>query len=170
MNKILKGTIAGAAGIALLLGGAGTFALWNTGANVANQTITAGRLTLTANNDGVWKNGTTTITNIGDYRIVPGQTLTFTQTLTVSAIGDGIKANLTHSGLNATGALATYTNETLEVTSTTATVDASTLKFNAGTHTVNVKYTVTFPDVDGTLGQNEQLNLAALTFTLQQTL
>ncbi len=170
MNKLVKGGIAAAAGIALLLGGAGTFALWNSSASLTAPSITAGKLTLTANNDGVWKNGTTTI-DPTTYRVIPGQTLVFTQTLKVDAVGDGIKANLTYSGLDADGALATYTTETLEVTSSTAVLDGSTLKFTAGTSTVNVKLTVVFPadSVTGVQGQNTELNLSALTFTLQQT-
>ncbi len=170
MNKLVKGSIAAAAGIALLLGGAGTFALWNSSAGLTAPSITAGRLTLTANSDGVWKNGTTTI-DPNTYRVIPGQTLVFTQTLTVNAVGDDIKADLTHSGLTASGSLETHTTETLEITSTTAVVDGSTLKFTAGTSTVNVKVTVVFPDtVTGTQGQNAQLDLSALTFTLAQTL
>ena len=39
MNKLVKGSIAGAAGIALLLGGAGTLALWNADAYIANTAI-----------------------------------------------------------------------------------------------------------------------------------
>ena len=44
MNKTFSGSIAGAAGIALLLGGAGTFAQWNSSAAVAGTSITAGVL------------------------------------------------------------------------------------------------------------------------------
>ena len=44
MNKLLKGAIAGAAGVALLLGGAGTFALWNSSATVTGGNIDAGNL------------------------------------------------------------------------------------------------------------------------------
>jgi alternate signal-mediated exported protein len=172
MNKIVKGSIAGAAGIALLLGGAGTFALWNSTANLSAHTITAGKLTLSDNGDGVWKNGTTTI-NPTTYRVIPGQTLVYTQTLKVDAVGDGIKAKLTYSGLTPAGALATYTTEALEVTSssTNAVVSGSTINFTSGTATVNVKVTIVFPDtVTGSQGQAEELNLNALAFTLEQTL
>jgi alternate signal-mediated exported protein len=167
MNKLVKGSIAGAAGIALLLGGAGTFALWNSTATVNAQTITAGSLSLVANHDGVWKQGTATITP-ATYKIVPGTTLEFTQTLTVTAVGDGLKANLTHSGLTPAGGLSNLTKETLSVTSSAATIDGNTMKFNAGTSTVNVKVTVEFP-ADSTGGQTESLNLSAITFTLTQT-
>ena len=44
MNKLVKGAVAGAAGIALLLGGAGTFALWNASTNVSTGSISTGTL------------------------------------------------------------------------------------------------------------------------------
>jgi alternate signal-mediated exported protein len=169
MNKLVKGSIAGAAGIALLLGGAGTFALWNSTATLSAQTITAGTLSLTANGNGVWKQGTTTIDPVS-YRIIPGTTLEYTQTLTVNAVGDGLKANLTYSGLTATGNLDSLVTKTLAVTSTSpnATVSGSTIAFTPGTSTVDVKITVTFPST-ATTGQNQTLNLNAVTFTLTQT-
>ena len=168
MNKLVKGSIAGAAGIALLLGGAGTFALWNSTATLSAQTITAGTLSLTANSDGVWKKLDGTVINPTTFRIVPGTTLEYTQTLTVSAVGDGLKADLTYSGLTGSGHLDALVTKTLAVTSPSATVDGSTLKFNAGTSTVNQKVTVAFPST-ATTGQSETLNLSAVTFTLTQT-
>lgn len=167
MSKLVRGSIAGAAGIALLLGGAGTFALWNATASVSAQAITAGTLNLTANADGVWKKDGTPIT-ASTYRIIPGTTLVFTQTLTVSAVGDGLTADLTHNGLSSTNSLAAVTIETLEVASPTATVNGSTLKFTAGTSTVDVKLTVVFPE-EATTGKNAVLDLSALNFTLTQT-
>jgi alternate signal-mediated exported protein len=167
MNKLVKGSIAGAAGIALLLGGAGTFALWNSTATLSAQSITAGTLSLTANSDGVWKKDGVTIDPTA-YRIIPGTTLEYTQTLTVNAVGDGLKADLTYSGLTATGNLDTLVQKTLLVTSPTATVSGSTLKFTSGTSTVNVAVKVTFPAAS-TTGQNQTLNLNAINFTLTQT-
>lgn len=95
MNKLAKGSIAGAAGIALLLGGAGTFALWNSSATVSGGTITAGDL-LVENTDGLgtWADQNGAITTIADYRIVPGDTLTYTDTLQVTATGDNLVATL----------------------------------------------------------------------------
>jgi alternate signal-mediated exported protein len=167
MSKLVQGSIAGAAGIALLLGGAGTFALWNATAAVSAQTITAGTLSLTANADGVWKNDGTPIP-ASAYRIIPGTTLVFTQTLTVSAVGDGLTADLAHTGLPSTNSLAAVTIETLEVTSPTATVSGSTLTFTSGTSIVDVKLTVVFPE-EATTGKDAVLDLNALNFTLTQT-
>jgi alternate signal-mediated exported protein len=167
MNKLVKGSIAGAAGIALLLGGAGTFAVWNDTASLSAETITAGSLTLDSNNNGVWTKDGVAINPV-TYRIIPGTTLEYTQTLSVNAVGNGIKADLSYSGLTATGDLDALVTKTMAVTSSTATVNGSTLRFNAGASTVNVKITVTFPQA-ATAGQNGTLDLSDVTFTLTQT-
>ncbi|MFC0682298.1 alternate-type signal peptide domain-containing protein [Lysobacter korlensis] len=169
MNKLVKGSIAGAAGIALLLGGAGTFALWNSTVALPAHTITAGNLSLVNDLNGVWTKDGVAI-NPTSYRIVPGTTLEYNQTLTVNAVGDGLKANLTYSGLTATGNLDALITKTLAVSSasTNATVNGSTIAFTPGTAKVNVKITVSFP-ASATTGQNETLNLNAVTFTLTQT-
>ena len=90
---MIKGFIAGAAVVALLLGGSGTFALWNDTAAVAGADITAGTLTVEAG-EGVWTDQTEAAINIADYRIVPGDTLTYQTLLDVEALGDNIKALL----------------------------------------------------------------------------
>ena len=89
---MLKGSIAGAAGVALLLGGAGTFALWNDTAAVAGADITAGTLTVTAAT-GIWADQNAAI-DIANYLIVPGDTLTYESVITVDAQGDNLKAKL----------------------------------------------------------------------------
>jgi alternate signal-mediated exported protein len=99
MNKLAKGAIAGAAGIALLLGGAGTFAFWNSSQPVSGGTITAGNLLVEQDGAaGVWTNQTGNTINIATYRVVPGDVLTFTDTLNVTAVGNTLKATLSISG------------------------------------------------------------------------
>ncbi|MET0977038.1 MAG: alternate-type signal peptide domain-containing protein, partial [Leifsonia sp.] len=94
MNKILKGAIAGAAGIALLLGGAGTFALWNSSTTVAAGTISSGQLSIAKVSDGSWFNTTTgtetAIANVANYKIVPGNSLRWKGQLTVLATGNDL--------------------------------------------------------------------------------
>jgi alternate signal-mediated exported protein len=171
MNKLVKAAVAGAAGIALLMGGAGTFALWNSSATVSAGTITAGTLSLTANSDGVWKNGSTTI-DPATYKIIPGTTLVYTQTLTVNATGDGLTAGLTYSGMTGSGTLDSSVTKTLAVTSTSPNVTVSgnnvTVVSAATPATVKVTFTVSLPS-SATTGQGGTLNLSALTFTLAQT-
>jgi len=110
MNKLLKGSIAGAAGIALLLGGAGTFALWNQTATVANGSVTSGVLTIAPGATGTWKDisaGKTasTISNIGAFRMVPGDKLELTQQVTIKATGDNLAAKLTYDPASITTAV-----------------------------------------------------------------
>jgi alternate signal-mediated exported protein len=168
LKTLLNGAIVCATGLALLLGGGGTFALWNDSETVASATtITAGDLALTPNADGVWRKSDGTLIDPITYRIVPGSTIEFTRTLTVSAVGDGIRAQLGHSALTGTGTLAPLVTTNLSATSPTAVVDGSTLRFNAGTSTVNVKLTVHFP-ATATAGQRGTLDLSQVTFTLTQ--
>ncbi|MBH0129955.1 alternate-type signal peptide domain-containing protein [Salinibacterium sp. NK8237] len=99
MNKLVKGSIAGAAGIALLLGGAGTLATWNSIATVSagtNQSINAGTLDIVAapgtiTGDG-WKLGTKATVTSPTFKIVPGDTFTYTKTFNVTATGDNLSA------------------------------------------------------------------------------
>ena len=56
MNAFVKSAVAGAAGIALLLGGAGTFAVWNSSASASAGVLRTGQLTLsTTPGTGQWK-------------------------------------------------------------------------------------------------------------------
>ena len=180
MNKIVTGAIAGAAGIALLLGGAGTFALWNASASASASSISAGTLSLSANNDGKWldtTNGRSATINPTTALMVPGNTYQFSQTLTVAATGQDLKANLTYATQSITGdsALIAATTRTLAVTSSAANVVQSTSSANtfvvtpaSATSTVNVVFTITLPAA-ATTGQGGTLNLSAIAFTLTQT-
>ncbi len=180
MHKIVTGAIAGAAGITLLLGGAGTFALWNASASSAASSVSSGTLTLSANNDGAWTditNGRSTAINPTTALMVPGNTFQFTQTLNIGATGQDLKANLTYASQSITGdsALLAATQKTLAVTSSSATVVQSTSNANtfvvspsASTSAVKVVFTITLPS-SATTGQNGSINVGALAFTLTQT-
>ncbi|MFJ3383709.1 MULTISPECIES: alternate-type signal peptide domain-containing protein [unclassified Curtobacterium] len=180
MHKIVTGAIAGAAGVALLLGGAGTFALWNASASSAASSISSGTLTLSANNDGAWTditNGRSAAINPTTALMVPGNTYQFTQTLTIGATGQDLKANLTYASQSITGdsALLAATTKTLAVTSSSASVVQSSSNTNTfvvspstATSTVKVVFTIALPS-SATNGQGGTLNVGALAFTLTQT-
>ena len=108
MNKLTKGAIAGAAGLTLLLGGGTTFALWNSSAEVAGGTITAGNLVVSVATDattgaeaaGTWivKDGTqagTAIPVLSEFAASPGDVLVYTKKMHVLAEGDNLVAELT---------------------------------------------------------------------------
>jgi alternate signal-mediated exported protein len=179
MHKIVTGSIAGAAGIALLLGGAGSFALWNASASSAASAVSSGNLTLSANNDGVWTditNGRSATINPANVLMVPGNTYQFTQTLNIVATGQDLKANLTYAAQSITGdsALIAATTKTLTVSSpdvaVQSTVDPNTFTVSpsAATSTVKVVFTIALPS-SATTGQNGTVNVGALAFTLAQT-
>ena len=101
MNKLVKGAIAGAAGVALLLGGAGTFALWNSSIGVASGTVATGTLTFGTASGATWKDNSpgalTTTFNPATQKIVPGDVVALTQTVTISATGKNLVAQLAYA-------------------------------------------------------------------------
>lgn len=104
MNKFVKSGIATAAGVALLMGGAGTLAYWNDTAAISGGTVTAGKLNIVPETvTGTWSNQNGAIANISAYRIVPGDVLTYTGTMGVEVIGDTLQAQLSIAGGTLTG-------------------------------------------------------------------
>lgn len=178
MNKLLKGAIAGAAGVALLLGGAGTFALWNTTAVVNSGSIASGTLTLAAGAT-TWRDispdkTAANIPTIGSFKIVPGDKLELTQVLTVNATGDNLKATLSVDDTTITGALKTSLSP-IVVTATGTGVTAGSLAntyaiaSQATASTVTVKVIIELPStVSGATAQAQSLDLSVLGFKLAQ--
>lgn len=181
MNKLTKATIAGAAGIALLLGGAGSLAYWNTSATVTGSTITAGELTIVANGTPVWTDANGTI-NIAAFKAVPGDVLTFTANFDVTAVGDNLTATVALTGDSVTAA---DTNNPADVQLALQLIDAAVVTVNGvttadvtptgGTQTVVVSVTLTWPfgtatDIDDDFdAMNGKVNLSNMTITLTQT-
>ena len=94
MNKMTKGALATGLGIALLIGGGGTLAVWNHQAVAQAGTIKSGDLSITAL-PGEWKNANgTPIQVLEDYKVVPGDELIYTQEVTINLVGDLMTANL----------------------------------------------------------------------------
>jgi len=109
MNKKTTGVVAGAAGAALLLGGA-TFALWSDSAPVDGGTITAGNLDVEAVAPQ-WKDVSADRTDAGHvidldtFRIVPGDTIQGTFGFKAALEGDNMVAELSLDEVSAQGAL-----------------------------------------------------------------
>ncbi len=177
MHKIVTGTIAGAAGIALLLGGAGSFALWNDSASTPPATVDSGTLTLSANPDGVWTditNGRSDRIDITRARMVPGNTYRFHQTLDVTATGDDLTADLSYAPQSITGdaELIQAATQYLDLSSTDAALQQAgrttwTVAPTDGTATLDVTYTIGLAE-DVTTGKAQSIDLSGLTFTLTQ--
>lgn len=189
MNKLLKGAIAGAAGVALLLGGAGTFALWNDAAVVSGGTIATGTLSIVPTvAAATWTDISPTVASGTTFdpstqRLVPGDKVKLTKAVTINTTGKNLKANLSFDPTSITTdpALASLLTYTLAATpvvasgSATVTQVGTTNTFTitpgtAATTTVNVTFTVEFLDTTGTTGQAlaTAANLSGLKFTLTQ--
>lgn len=191
MNKLLKGSIAGAAGVALLLGGAGTFAYWNSSATLAGDTIVSGNLAVTDSADaGVWTvNGGTAPIDLASYLVVPGDVLTYTKTMSILASGDNLVATLDLSDASVAAATASAADLALEreieesavVTATGTGIAAVTDTPNTFTITpgadeisqdVTVTATIAFPESNVAAAENAAMNgsvtLADMALTLTQ--
>lgn len=177
MNKFTKGAIATGAGVVLLLGGAGTFALWNDEASVNGGTVTSGVLDITAGTTGSWNDVTSgspvAISNIGAFKVVPGDVLEFTQNVQITATGNNLEGELTVDGASITGALASKLDIDFIATGTGVTgsgTDTLTITPGAtGVTNLAVKVRVTFPaSTTDQVGQNETANLSGLTLLLEQ--
>jgi spore coat-associated protein N len=184
MNKATKGALAaGAAGI-LLLGGAGTFALWEDSASITAGTVSTGELELDLGT-GTWAQTATPATpiNINTFKIVPGDSLTYTTSVTATATGDNLTGELKIDGASFVTAFNGLPPEHVTATVTHTAVDGGGLDVgtapnqnvmtfvDSGTpYTFNVKITVAFSSAAPDLAdQNLDIALPALALTLEQS-
>ncbi|WP_120338329.1 alternate-type signal peptide domain-containing protein [Cryobacterium soli] len=189
MNKLLKGTIAGVAGVVLLLGGAGSFALWNSAATIGGGTIVAGTLDVVSSTTaGSWTvNAGAPRASMTGFKIVPGDVLVYTKGLSITATGDNLVATLgvdlasiapSSPSAPADIALAAYLGKTatLTATGTGISTGAAPYTVTAGTagvsQDVTVNVTITYPKSSTAGFENSSklgsVNLAALAVTLTQ--
>lgn len=109
MNKIAKASIAGAAGVILLMGGAGSLAYWNNSASLGgtSTTVTAGQLKLASKSDGAWSksfNGGASSAGL-PTKVVPGDSIVYSESFTVTAEGDNLKFRVATTAPTYTGTL-----------------------------------------------------------------
>lgn len=165
MNKLAKGAVAGAAGIALLMGGAGTFALWNDTSTVSGTTISSGELSVATASPGAW--------STAPELWVPGDTYTYTEVLTLSAVGDNIAAELSTSG-GVTGGDADLAGDLTVVSSASSTDPGfsgpvgGVYTIDKGTYTVTASVKVTFAEDSGNATQNKTATVAPVVFSFTQ--
>ena len=193
-NKLLKGGIAAAAAVALLLGGAGTFALWQDVADFGVESpITAGNLHFTGDpSDGEWTLTSADGQTISDVDpsavfIVPGDVLTYTvDGLGITGTGNTLDAQLgVHWGDSPAGSnpedVALYNNLVTAFTLSDGDLDqtvtsSSTIPLDINSATAQswelgtVTVTITFNDVDGLTAQNGTVDLNGFGLTLNQVL
>lgn len=187
MKKIVKASIATTAGVILLLGGAGTFATWNSSASAQGASIVSGNLVVeAAPAEGTWTANGAPIT-IADYAVAPGDVLTYTKTMKVGAEGDSLSATLAltdssiapaDAGNPADVALAGYLTDSAELTASGTGISGTgptfTVTPGAGvvSDDVTVTVTIAFPYGEVVGGNNDAMNgavtLDALTVSLTQ--
>ncbi|MBD9699342.1 alternate-type signal peptide domain-containing protein [Flavimobilis sp. GY10621] len=176
MNKITKGAVVGGIGVALLLGGGSTLAYWTDQAPVSGAAITSGSLDISDFAAATWtvtNNGTTKpVANIATFKMVPGDTLTYSTTATVTLVGDNLKATI--AAAPGAGSITTP-GELKDRLQTTAEVNGgATAEITAGTHTVPVTVTIVWPFGDASSptldneAMNETVSFANFNVTLTQ--
>ncbi|MEO5313104.1 alternate-type signal peptide domain-containing protein [Pseudarthrobacter sp. CC12] len=174
-STLVKGTAAIAVGAALLLGGGGTLANWNTADTANPGTIVAGDMNVKAP-AGKWMAGTTDVTsqiNAGTFHVVPGDTLVYTQTLSVKLVGNNMAATI---GLDKS-VVSNFTDKNvkidpLKLTNSAGDVLPTTVLYpvsGSDTQTVNAATTFQFLSTTPNLEDvNAAYNLGKVTYTLQQ--
>ncbi|RLP77009.1 alternate-type signal peptide domain-containing protein [Mycetocola tolaasinivorans] len=194
MKFSTRGIVAGALGLGLLAGGS-TFALWNANTVVDAGQIEAGNLGVQAVDNVLWvdaspEHASPVTIDPADFRTVPGDKLERTQDLTVTLVGDNLKADLlvTSSALTFTGLptpapaaaiTGTYTligkngaavsTPTALGQPTTLTVDRAAAKDSTATSaTYTVRINLGFADVDGLVFANAKAALGDVTYKVTQ--
>lgn len=170
MNKAIKGAIAaGAAGI-LLMGGAGTYAVWSDTKNIDAAAVATGELTLALTGTApawTYSGGSTAVSSNG---IVPGDVIKSTQQVTITAKGDNIAGQLTVGALGGTLPEGVTAAVTTTETDADLTAAGSVLSFaTSKVYLVDVTITLTFDRATaGTTSQKTTIDPDALTLTLVQ--
>lgn len=180
MERLTKGALAIGAGALLLLGGAGTYALWSDSQAVAEAgDISSGDLDL-ALGTAAWTLNGAAVADVTAVRIVPGDVLALSQPVTVTAIGDSLQSTLAVAGTDTlTGDQALL--DALDVAFVldgppswatdngdgTFEVAPSTAAYPAVDADVTLTFDETTPDQVAT---SSVVNLSSLTFTLEQHL
>lgn len=196
MRASIKAALAATTGAGLLLGGAGTLSYWSDSESGGASTVTSGHLAISAVDCGTgWSDSNGAIT-LSSFRIVPGDTITQSCSVTVDVAGDNLTSKVTFvkpalDGNTLAGELtygATYRVNS-GATSDLATYDnaAPALVDLADGDVVTIAYTVTLPKQAGTIDNDSNSNaeftgsatglsggelqavLSALTVTLSQT-
>lgn len=181
MNKMIKGSIAGATGVALLMGGFGTYALWSESRDLQVNGVQSGDLTI-GTSTGIYDDANTP-TTAGDWSasdlMVPGDKVTYTQVFDVTGTGKNLAGTIELAPLAGTNGFSTLTR-TVDVVdggsgaAIITKVDADSFTFSDpfGSATLTATVTYTFPAGTAALGTTDQLktfNTPTATFTISQS-
>lgn len=173
---MVKGSVAGAAGIALLMGGFGTYATWTDSEALEGGTVQTGQLDI-ATAAAVWDDLSTT-DEVGDWDptadlLVPGDTVTMTQEFVITAQGKNLAAEMVFSGWNQTPGNPASLTVTPEISAPAGVVvdstDPNRWTFSELNDPVTVTATVTYAfDGAATDAENTTAAMDGASFTVSQ--
>ncbi len=179
MNKATKGAIAAGAAAVLLLGGLGSYALWQDTETVTGGTINSGELNFdpVANTANWTETSVTPNADLGTdpstFLIVPGDVLEYSTQYTVNWAGDNLRATITADFTDVAGDadLASKLLTQVSVNGGTPLPNGSAvpLPLTTSPQTISVEVTITFDQTTAALiAQNESVDLNDFTLTLDQ--
>ena len=170
-HGVLKGTVAAAAGVAVLLGGAGTFALWNKEGAIGTGSTGTGKIEATFGQT-TWQDTTSgapnAIDDITAFRMVPGDTLVGTADVDVTAVGENL---LVDPGLEyEEGVLPDDVTAEVKLTDSDGGTVTELKGTNGGkTYDLTATVTLTFDD-EATGSMTETIDLSEIKVNLKQRL
>ncbi|MBF4993000.1 alternate-type signal peptide domain-containing protein [Arthrobacter gandavensis] len=163
-----KGALATGVGVALLLGGGGTLAIWNDTANANTGNIVAGNMDINAGT-AVWmKADGSVIENFASYRIVPGETLRFEQPVSISLTGDELKATLSPDYSKLSDGFRNQLTYSYSIVQDGKVLNPGTVLTEDNNGTATVTATVTFKSTAGNESMNYTQDLSSIKYVLQQ--
>jgi alternate signal-mediated exported protein len=175
MNKMIKGSMVGATGVALLMGGFGTYALWSDSSTLPSSSVSSGELDI-ASGDVHWNDLAVAGNddwNAGSDKMVPGDTVTRTQTFAIKGTGKHLAGVVDFTQGGVTGNTTGFTVD-VKVTSDNATVVAGadndftfSSPFTSATLTAVVTYKLD-SSVSNQVDQNATVALADSTLAIRQ--
>lgn len=174
MKKSTKALLAGGVGAALLLGGAGSLAYWDSTLPVdQGGTITAGDLAIDTPDCGAGWTLDGAAFDLATDKVAPGDVLTKTCTFTLTASAVGLHGTVTAATPGLTGGLAaSLTSNVVKLEDTTTGTDLGGVFSHANDgHTLAATVSVTFPygtTVDNTSKKLTAV-LSAVSVVAQQT-
>ena len=172
MDNPLKGAVALCAAGLLLLGGAGTYALWSDSVERQRVLISSEQLRFSDTLPGAWADATSgtpvAIPDIDDFLVGPGDVLTYTLSSTVRARGDNLAATLKAdpSSISDNPQLLSDVDVTTDVT--VAGRQTSAISGANDGQRLDVVVTLAFARGSTSSGELARLDLSNLTLTLQQ--
>ncbi|MFC8731425.1 alternate-type signal peptide domain-containing protein [Luteimicrobium sp. NPDC057192] len=179
-KSAVKGTVAAAAGVAVLLGGMGTFALWNQSGDIGTGSTGTGHLTAEFPSEMTWQDKTDgavhDIANIGSFKMVPGDVLVGTYDIPVSLQGENLSVtgtlDIPSTGMpDGVDATVTLTDGTASPTDTLVLTGSN----DGEDYTITAEVTLTFDEDTDNQGapspagsMDQTVDLSTIKVALQQ--